>query len=104
MARFNYSEMCVLDAHVYADDLWEKIQHLTRKIQVEGNAISRLRFRIDRVKRFFDHLESVEEKWIIEAKRRNLGESWLQDIIKGRLRPQLEIDCDRALQSAQRVR
>jgi len=104
MARFNYSEMCVLDAHVYADDLWEKIQHLTRKIQVEGNAISRLRFRIDRVKRFFDHLESVEDKWIIEAKRRNLGESWLQDIIKGRLRPQLEIDCDRALQSAQRVR
>ena len=101
MGRFNYSEMCALDAHIYDDDLWNEIRQLTLKIQVEGNPISKLRLRIDRVKAFFAHLETVEEKWIIEAKRRSLGQGWLEATIRTRLRPLIDRDCERALLSAQ---
>ena len=104
MGRFDYVEMCLLDAHIYDDELWATIQILTRKIQLEGSPVSRLRTRIERVKAFVSHLETIEERWIIEAKRRNLGESWLQDTLCGRLRPLLDTDCERALHSAQRHR
>lgn len=102
--RFNYAEMCALDAHIYDEELWSKMQNLAERVQIEGSPISRLRYRIERVKNFFDILELIEERWIIEAKRRNLGESWAQDTVRGRLRPLLELDCDRALKSAQRPR
>lgn len=101
MGRFNFSEMCTLDAHVYDDGLWDQIRKMTQKIQLEGNAISKLRMRIERVRAFVAHLETIEEKWIIEAKRRNLGHGWADAPIKNRLSVLIERDCERAMLSAQ---
>jgi hypothetical protein len=93
--------MCTLDAHIYDEHLWDKIKGLTLRIQYEGTKISRLKSRIERVKAFISHLETIEEKWIIEASRRNLNAGWLKATIHTRLRPLIEADCDRALMSAQ---
>lgn len=100
MGRFNYAEMCALDAHIHDDGLWHTLRTTTQQIQVESNSITRLKLRIQRVKAFFDYLETIEEKWIIEAKRRNLDIAWLEAPIRTRLRPMFDKDCERALQSA----
>ena len=100
MGRFNYSEMCALDAHIYDDDLWSSVQSITQQIQSESNRVSKLQLRIERVKEFVAYLEGIEEKWVIEAKRRNLGTDWLTSPIKNRLKGLIFTDCDRALASA----
>ena len=102
MGKFDYCEMCAMDAHIYDDDLWDIISQITRKIQLEGSQISKLRLRVERAKAFLVHLERHEERWIIEGKRRSLGESWLLDSICSRLRPLLDVDCERAINSAVR--
>lgn len=104
MGRFNYAEMCTLDAHIYDDDLWNQIRTLTQQIQTESNSIARLELRINRVESFFTYLERVEEKWIIEAKRRNLDQGWLDAPIRTRLHPLALKDFERAHQSANHLR
>lgn len=100
MGRFNYTEMCVLDAHIYDNDLWDSVRDLTHRVQMEPNRTSKLEIRIQRVDTFLSYLEGVEERWLIEAKRRNLGQGWLNAPIKNRLRPLVIADCERALISA----
>lgn len=100
MGRFNYAEMCTLDAHIYDNDLWDAIRDLTQRVQMEPNRAAKLQIRIERVKAFLTYLEGVEERWLIEAKRRMLGQGWLNAPIKNRLRPLVLADCERALASA----
>ena len=102
MCRFDYAEMCVLDAHIYDDDLWEGIRKITKKIDNDSNRISKIYHRIERVKVFLNHLEIIEEKWIVEGKRRNLPQGWLQAPIKNRIQPQIAKDFDRVKASAGR--
>jgi len=102
MGRFDYAEMCALDAHIYDDELWTNIRNLSHKIERETNRIRRLHLRLDRVKMFLDHLEIIEEKWVVEGKRRNLPQGWIQAPIKNRIRVQMSKDFDRAVVSAQR--
>jgi hypothetical protein len=100
MGRFNYTEMCTLDAHIYDNDLWDVIRDLTHRVQMEPNRAAKLKIRIERVKAFLTYLEGIEVRWLIEAKRRNLGQGWLNAPIKNRLRPLVQADCERALASA----
>ncbi|AVO40971.1 hypothetical protein C6571_06415 [Simplicispira suum] len=100
MGRFNYTEMCALDAHIYDNDLWGEIRDLTYRVQMEPGRAAKLQIRIQRVNAFLTYLEEVEERWLIEAKRRNLGQGWLNAPIKNRLRPLVHADCERALASA----
>ena len=102
MSRFDYAEMCALDAHIYDDELWGKIKEISQKIDREPDRITRIYNRIDRVKVFLDHLEIIEEKWVVEGKRRNLPQIWIQAPLKNRIRTQINKDFDRVLASAQR--
>lgn len=102
MGKFNYAEMCAIDAHIYDDVLWEQIKTLTAKIQSETNRITTMRLRIKRVEAFVTSLVACEEKWVIEAKRRNLGSGWIESPIRERIQPALQEEYLRVLNSAQR--
>jgi hypothetical protein len=100
MGRFNYAEMCTLDAHIYDDELWDKIRSLTQQVESQPSPLQRLHLRFARVRQFIAHLESIEERWVVEAKRRSLGAEWTESPVRQRLKVLLEEDFNRAEASA----
>jgi len=102
--RFNYVEMCTLDATIYDEIAWQRIVQLTAAIQRERDSLSGIPNRLDRVREFVTYLIGLEEKWVVEARRRNLQQPWREAVISSVVLPALEQDFATVLQSVERQR
>jgi len=98
--RFNYAEMCTLDAHIYDDITWNRMVELTSAIQAERDSLNSLSARISRVRAFLDYLLGIEEHWAVECRRRNLPAPWDVQVLRQNILPALEQDISRAQRSA----
>ncbi len=104
--KFNYAEMCMLDATIYDDITWQRIVESTAAIQRERDSLNTVRPRIERLREFMKYLGVLEEKWVVECRRRNLQQPLCDQILANTFFPALEKDFERAIRSAdtQRVR
>lgn len=101
-ARFNFTEMCLLDASIYDDATWERIVSVTNQIQKEQDTSKRIGLRIERIRIFFEYLKGIEERWVVEANRRNLPSVWTQQVLLHNVLPALEKDFEAVQRSADR--
>ncbi len=100
--RFNYAEMCMLDAVIYDEETWKRIVELTAAIQRQRDTMKGVPLRIDRVREFVTYLLGIEERWAIECRRRNLASPWGDQILGQSIFPALEQDFARIVASADR--
>jgi hypothetical protein len=102
--KFNYVEMCMMDAVIYDDVTWQAVVELTEAIQAERDSLATIPPRIRRVREFLKYLGVLEEKWIIEARRRNLEQPLREQILANTFFPAIEKDLARVSESADRQR
>jgi len=97
---FNYFEMCLVDSYIFQKDFWGKISELTSQIENASDEIIGVRLRIDRARQYMKYLSYIEERWVVECKRRGLGDSWGHQRIETETQKRLEENMNRALTSA----
>lgn len=100
---FNYAEMCLLDAYIYDDEVWREIAESTKLIESAPDTVSEVGLRINRLKCFVRYLTRIEERWVVECKRRGLESSWGRQILATQIVPVLEKDFERATVSVTRA-
>lgn len=97
---FNYFEMCLIDSYIYDKETWIKISDLTKQVESAPDDTAGVRLRLERSRHFLQYLSLVDEKWVVECKRRGLGDSWGTERIGNEIRGPLEKDMERVLESA----
>lgn len=102
--KFNYVEMCMLDAIIYDDVTWQRIVEMTAAIQRERDSLNTIRPRIERLREFLKYLGVLEERWVVDCRRRNLQQPLCDQILANAFFPALEKDFERAMTSADRQR
>lgn len=100
---FHYVEMCLIDSYVYDDDTWKAIGESTKQIEAESDQLAGIILRIDRVRKFLKYLSMIEEKWIVECKRRDLESSWGKQILATTVSQSIEKDFEKVIASAKRM-
>ena len=100
---FNYFEMCLIDSYIFEKDFWTRISELTGQIENASDDITRIKLRIERVRQYVKYLLHIEERWVVECKRRGLGNSWGHQRIATEIQKHLEVDMARALASAEHM-
>jgi hypothetical protein len=102
-SSFNYFEMCLIDSYIFQKDSWTKISDLTAQIENASDDITKIRLRIDRARQYVKYLFYIEERWVVECKRRGMGETWGHQWIETEIHKRLEDDMKRALTSAENM-
>lgn len=100
---FHYVEMCLIDSYIYNDETWKTIGESTRQIEAESDQLAGIMMRIDRVRIFLKYLSMIEEKWIVECKRRDLESSWGKQILATTVSQSIEKDFEKVITSAKRM-
>jgi hypothetical protein len=98
-ASFAYFEMCLIDTAIFDDATWHELALQTRQVEMLPR-YEKIVTRIERAKRFLDYLLKVEERWIVECKRRALGDAWTTQVLHDDIRVALDRDLARVLRSA----
>ncbi len=98
---FSYAEICALDCSILDEKHWDDLRDLTTAVE-SATQEKRVQLRVERVRKFFDYLISIEEKWVVHVKRYNVGCGWDEQIVKKSIFPTIEQDLQRALSSATR--
>ncbi len=96
---FAYFDLCVTDSYIYDDSAWEELCTITRQIETAAR-YDKVRHRIERAKRFFNYLISIEERWSVECCRRLLDEIWASLVLKNQIEALLETDFKKSQLSA----
>jgi hypothetical protein len=96
---FAYVELCLMDTAVFDDDTWHHMVLQTRQIQI-SQRYERVPIRLERAQTFIQYLLKLEERWVVECRRRGLDESWSSQILLKEVKPALEADLVRVLKSA----
>lgn len=99
---FTFVEMCLIDSFIHDDPVWKEIAELTRQIESGSDLAASIKLRVERVRVFIKYLIRLEEKWVVECKRRSLEDSWGSILISSRIKSSLEEDIERVLDSAAR--
>jgi hypothetical protein len=101
--EFTYAEFCCIDAAILDGESLKTLQDMTSEIEATRSRSERLVLRGSRLRVFLDYLVRCEERWVVECKRRELGEEWSRQIVRDRLSVAILKDTEVALQSAERV-
>ena len=80
-----------------------KISELTGQIENASDEITGIRLRIDRSRQYIKYLSHIEERWVVECKRRGLGDSWGHQRIATDIQKLLEVDMKKVLGSAEHM-
>jgi hypothetical protein len=99
--RFNYAEMCMLDATIHDEDAWVLIADITAQIQSDRDRFRAIPLRIQRVQIFVNYLKASEERWVVETRRRKLQDIWSEQILLNLIIPRLDADCKAVAESAE---
>lgn len=100
---FNYFEMCLVDSYIFQKDIWSKISELTGHIENASDEITGIKLRIDRARQYIKYLSYIDERWVVECKRRGLGDSWSHPRIETEVQKRLEDDMKKVLNSAENM-
>jgi hypothetical protein len=100
-STFMYFEPCLLDAHIYSEPDWLKLNEVTSTIESVPWR-QRIDLRIQRAEHFLEYINMLEKKWIVDCKRYHLDESWGKEIGKA-LASKLRQDFDHVRKSAERT-
>lgn len=98
-ATFAYIELCLLDCTVLDDGQWAKLRDLTVQIEA-ATGEKQLLLRLQRVRQFMEYLNVIEEKWVVQCKRYQVGSGWDEQVIKVHIFPTLEANLVRVAASA----
>jgi hypothetical protein len=79
---FTYADFCCVDAAILDADSLKKLQEITLDIEATHSPAERVALRAARIAMFLDYLVRCDERWVVEAKRRELGEEWQQQVVK----------------------
>ncbi|MGD9874228.1 MAG: hypothetical protein AB7T27_08135 [Kiritimatiellia bacterium] len=61
---FEYAEACLMDTAIDDADLWGELSNLTERIERQGNIVTRMSLRLERIVRFIGYLQTVETEAI----------------------------------------
>jgi GTPase SAR1 family protein len=100
---FTYVEMCLIDSFIFDADVWKQIADLTKQIETAADNVTQVKLRIERTRVYIRYLAMIEEKWVVECKRRGLEESWGKQIIATEVMQALEGDMRKVSASADRM-
>lgn len=98
--QFSYTEFCCLDTIIYNHDIWSNLAQITNQIESTQDIIEKILLRCDRLELYFKYLILLEEQWVVECSRRELGNEWQSQIIKNELWPSIKNDAESAVISA----
>lgn len=101
--EFAYTEFCCVDAAILDPETLEALRDATMEIEATRSPAERLGLRTKRINNFLDYLVRCEERWVVEAKRRELGPEWQRQIVQSELRPAILKDAEAAYRSAKRL-
>jgi len=99
---FTYVDFCCVDSTILDPDSLKTLQDITLDVEATHSPAERVTLRISRIAVFLDYLVRCEERWVVEARRRELGEEWQRQIVRTQLQPAVLKDADAALRSAER--
>ncbi|HXK39992.1 MAG TPA: hypothetical protein VJ837_04120 [Candidatus Paceibacterota bacterium] len=99
---FTYADFCCVDASILDPASLQELQEITLDIEATHSPPERVALRATRIARFFDYLMRCEERWVVEAKRRELGEEWQGQVVKSVLQQAVLKDAETAQRSAER--
>jgi hypothetical protein len=100
---FTYFEMCLVDSYIFEKDYWATISDYTIQIESGLDAIASIKLRIERAREYLKYLSHIEERWVVECKRRNLGDSWGHQWVTTQVRQPLDESMHDVLMSAGRM-
>jgi hypothetical protein len=97
---FTYVDFCCVDSTILDSDSLKKLQDVTLEIEAAHSPADRVALRRSRLDLFLEYLTRCEERWIVEARRRDLGEEWQHQIIQKEIAVAVVKDADVAMRSA----
>jgi hypothetical protein len=101
-ADFAYVEMCSLDCTILDEASWESLREATLQIEA-ATGEKQVTLRLQRARQFLDYLSAVEEKWVVQCKRYQVGKLWDEQVVKPRVLPAFEEHAKRVQASAARA-
>ena len=99
---FTYVDFCSVDCVIFDADSLRELQDVTLEIEASHSPVDRVRLRLSRVEAFLQYLVRCEERWIVEARRRELGQEWQHQFVEADIAPAVLKDAEVALRSAER--
>ena len=84
---FAYLDFCSIDSAVHDRDTLDALRDLTLDVESAHTPTDRVRLRGARIEVFLEYLVRCEQRWIVEARRRELGSEWQLQTIEKEIRP-----------------
>ncbi len=101
-AEFAYVEMCSIDCTILDEAHWDKLREAT--VQIEAATGERqVSLRIERARQFLDYVCLIEEKWVVQCKRYQVGKLWDDLVVRSHILPAFEEHVKKVQTSAARV-
>ena len=101
---FTYVDFCSIDAAVHDTESRKALQDLSFEAEsTQQSPGDRVKLRGSRVELFLEYLMRCEERWVVEAKRRDVGSEWQRQTVEKEIRPGAIASAAAALRSAERV-
>lgn len=99
---FAYLDFCSVDSAIHDPEALRALQDITFEAEAAQSATERVKLRGARVELFINYLVRCEERWIVEARRRELGGEWQLQTVENYVKPGGIKSAAAALQSALR--
>ena len=94
----------VSDAAVHDTESRKALQDLSFEVEsTQQSPGERVKLRGSRVELFLEYLMRCEERWVVEARRRDVGSEWQRQTVEKEIRPGAIASAAAALRSAERV-
>ncbi|MDP2363056.1 MAG: hypothetical protein Q8M94_04720, partial [Ignavibacteria bacterium] len=97
--RFMYFEPCVIDSSIYDEQIWSELKQITEQIE-ETTGLEKIKLRIERARIFTRNIENIENNWLVKSCRYKLPPEWSYNCVSDYLKPKLESEFNRVLDSA----
>jgi hypothetical protein len=101
---FAYTELCCLDSVIFDKETFEEMKVQTFEIEATHDVVERLEIRRARIETYIEYLIRTEERWIVEAKRRDLPQEWQVAWVRNTFAPRTRESVAVAVRSAERMR
>ncbi len=98
---FAYSEICSLDCAILDEAHWKNLCGLTNQIEA-ATGEKQMQLRIERIRHFFEYLNTIEEKWVVQCKRYHVGNGWDEQVVKMHLLPALDVNLKKVAEDVKR--
>ena len=99
---FAYLDFCAIDTAIHDQHARDALRDVTLEIESAHSPADRVKLRGTRVELLLEYLVRCEQRWIVEARRRDLGAEWQRQTMEREVKPGGMRSAAEALQSATR--